>query len=232
MTGESRAVLQAVIQTVIKVGGSLSRSRALPDLCQEISRLGTTHSLLAVPGGGEFADLVRDFYASLHLSETAAHRMAILGMDQYGYLLGELIPGSELVTDLPAARRVAENGRVPVLLPANLMAQADPLPHSWQVTSDSIAAWVAGALHASLLVLLKDVDGLYSSNPGSPASGELLPQVNWEELDTLAGGVDEYLGAVLAQHKVETWVINGQRPRRLAELLQVGRTLGTCILPI
>jgi aspartokinase-like uncharacterized kinase len=215
---------------VLKVGGSLSRSQALPELCREISRLGTHHCLLLVPGGGEFADLVRDFYASLPLSETAAHRMAILGMDQYGYLLGEQIPRAALVTDLPAALQVAESGRVPVLLPSRLMAQADPLPHSWQVTSDSIAAWVAGALQASLLVLLKDVDGLYSSAPHPPASQELLPQVDLEKLPSLAGGIDEYLGAVLAKNEVVAWVINGQYPPRLAELLQTGRTLGTCIL--
>jgi 5-(aminomethyl)-3-furanmethanol phosphate kinase len=32
---------------------------------------------------------------------------------------------------------------------------ADPLPHSWDVTSDSIAAWVAGSLGARQLVLVK-----------------------------------------------------------------------------
>jgi aspartokinase-like uncharacterized kinase len=221
------AGMTAEVTAVLKVGGSLSRSLTLPDLCRAISRLGTTHRLLVVPGGGEFADLVRDFYARLNLSETAAHRMAILAMDQYGYLLGDLIPRAGLVSELPAALRVAEAGRVPVLLPAALMAQADPLPHSWQVTSDSIAAWVAGALHAALLVLLKDVDGLFASPP--PAPGELLPDVGLAKLSTLAGGVDPYLGTVLAQNQIETWVINGQHPPRLAELIDTGRTLGTRI---
>ena len=133
------------------------------------------------------------------------------------------------MTELPAALRVAEAGRVPVLLPAALLAQADPLPHSWQVTSNSIAAWVAGALPAPLLVLLKDVDGLYSSDPGSPAPGELLTEVGLAKLSTLAGGVDAYLGTVLAQNQIETWVINGQHPPRLAQLIDTGRTLGTCV---
>jgi 5-(aminomethyl)-3-furanmethanol phosphate kinase len=220
MTGELAAIL--------KVGGSLSRSPALPDLCREISRLGAKHRLLVVPGGGEFADLVRDFYARLPLSETAAHRMAILAMDQYGYLLADLIPQADMVTDLPAVAQVATLGRVPVLLPSRLMDQLDPLPHSWQVTSDSIAAWVAGALQAPLLVLLKDVDGLYASDPGS-LPGDLLPRVAVAKLATLAGGVDQYLVTVLAQNEIETWAINGQYPHRLAELIETGRTLGTCI---
>ncbi len=219
----------ADLAAIIKLGGSLSRCEALPALCQEISRLGARHRLLVVPGGGDFADLVRDFYSSLHLSETAAHRMAILAMDQYGYLLGDLIPHAELVTGLPAIQRVADGGRVPILLPATCMAQSDPLPHSWQVTSDSIAAWIAGELHAPLLILLKDSDGLYASDPASPATGDFLPRVELSELTTLGGGVDPYLGTVLAQFPIETWVINGQQPERLAELLQAGHTLGTCI---
>ena len=217
------------MMAVLKIGGSLSRSPALPDLCQEISRLGAHHHLLVVPGGGEFADLVRDFYADWQLSETAAHRMAILAMDQYGYLLGDLIPGAEPATDLKAVLRVAASGHVPVLLPASLMIQLDPLPHSWQVTSDSIAAWVAGKMEASYLILLKDVNGLFDSDPGTAASEEPLAQVEIAKLSTLAGGVDQFLGTILAQNEFETWVINGQYPRRLAELIETGHTLGTCI---
>jgi 5-(aminomethyl)-3-furanmethanol phosphate kinase len=40
----------------------------------------------------------------------------------------------------------------------------DPLPHSWAVTSDSIAAWVAGVTSARQLVLVK---------PGPPRDGGL-----------------------------------------------------------
>jgi acetylglutamate kinase len=39
------------------------------------------------------------------------------------------------------------------------MRAADPLPHSWDITSDSIAAFIAGALGAGELILLKPVDG-------------------------------------------------------------------------
>jgi aspartokinase-like uncharacterized kinase len=46
-------------------------------------------------------------------------------------------------------------GRVPVLAPSQWLREADPLPHSWDVTSDSIAAWVAGAVGARRLVLVK-----------------------------------------------------------------------------
>ena len=42
-----------------------------------------------------------------------------------------------------------------MLAPYRWLRAADPLPHSWEVTSDSIAAWLAGQLHARRVVLLK-----------------------------------------------------------------------------
>jgi len=45
--------------------------------------------------------------------------------------------------------------QIPVLAPSRWLLTADPLPHSWDVTSDSIAAWVAAELDASRLLLIK-----------------------------------------------------------------------------
>ena len=44
---------------------------------------------------------------------------------------------------------------MPVLAPSRWLRQADPLPHSWDVTSDSIAAWVAGQTRARRLIVIK-----------------------------------------------------------------------------
>ncbi len=215
-------------EAVLKIGGSLSRGQNLAALCHAISHLGARHRLLIVPGGGDFADTVREHYRRYQLAETTAHVMALLAMDQYGWLLGDLIPKSEVVRDILTARRTAANGRVPILLPAALLIQADPLPHSWQVTSDSIAAWIADLAGAARLVLLKDVDGLRSGLSRSDTAG-LLPSISVKELMKQRGGVDEYLAVLLASVDLETWVINGQRSERLAELLDTGQTLGTRI---
>ncbi len=215
-------------EAVLKIGGSLSRGQSLAALCHEISRLGARHRLLVVPGGGDFADTVREHYRRYRLSETAAHAMALLAMDQYGWLLGDLIPNSAVVRDILSARETAASGRVPVLLPATLLIQTDPLPHSWQVTSDSIAAWIAGLTRASRLVLLKDVDGLLSGPPRGHMV-EVLPVVSVGELMNQQGGVDEYLAVLLESLDLETWVINGQLTQRLVELLDSGQTLGTRI---
>jgi aspartokinase-like uncharacterized kinase len=211
------------VLTVVKVGGGLGRGAgedALRALCTRLGELGERHALLVVPGGASFADAVREADRRFGLRAATSHRMAVLGMEQFGWLLGELIPGAERSAEArPAA------GRTTVLLPAAL--PLDELPASWHVTSDSIAAWVAGRVGADRLVLVKEVDGLFAE---WPPRGEPLARLTVAELAALRpGGVDEYLPAVLEGASFETWVISGRQPRRLTELLERGTTVGTRI---
>jgi len=220
--------------TVLKVGGSLGERGGLEPLCRTVGRLGRRWPLVVVPGGGAFAETVRQHAARLPLREGTAHWMAILAVDQYGYLLSDLIPGAVPVFTLRDARRLAGAGPTPVLLPGRLLRQVDPLPHTWQVTSDSIAAWLALRLNAARLVFLKDVDGLFDGDPASEAS--LIEEMTTVELVERGqagrlGGVDTYLPGLLMQARFETWVINGRYPERLVELFETGRTWGTCIRP-
>jgi len=208
------------VLTVVKVGGGLGDG-ALPGLCTALGELGERHPLLVVPGGAGFADAVRDADRRFGLRAETAHRMAILGMEQFGWLLSDLIPNAVRSIDL--AQEVS--GRTAVLLPGGL--PVDGLPASWDVTSDSIAAWVADRVGAARLVLVKAVDGLFAD---WPPRGEPLARLTVAELAALpAGGVDEHLPAVLAGARFETWVIGGRDPARLAELLERGTTAGTRI---
>lgn len=213
---------------VIKIGGSISRADALPSLCRAVGRLGREHALLVIPGGGEFADTVRACDRRYQLDDTTAHWMAILAMEQYGYLLAEKIPGAIVVRHPDEARAVSRSRRVSLLLPFDLLHGLDPLPHSWEVTSDSIAAWVAASVKASQLILLKDVDGLCSSDPRQDTEAHLLPTVSVDQLRDF-GGVDPYLGTLLRESRFETWVVSGSRPQRLTELFNAGHTRGTRI---
>ncbi|MBA3555269.1 MAG: hypothetical protein H0W29_10990 [Gemmatimonadales bacterium] len=84
--------------------------------------------------------------------------MAILAMDQYAHLLAERIEGAVLVEEPGGLAAVHAAGRAAVLAPSRWLRAADPLPHSWDATSDSVAAFVAGALDASRLVLVKPAE--------------------------------------------------------------------------
>ena len=163
-------------------------------------------SVLIVPGGGMFARQVRE----TGISGDAAHWMAVAAMEQMGWFIASR--GVSPVTSLRVPRQME------VLLPYILLRDADPLPHSWDVTSDTIAAWIASSLSLHL-ILLKSVDGIrYGGILQDHITGAVPP----EDVDpcvlryVLAGGVT-------------TIVTNGRKPRRLGKLLD-GRTVpGTTI---
>jgi aspartokinase-like uncharacterized kinase len=144
--------------TVVKVGGGLCATPgALDTVATALAAAGRRRRILVVPGGGRFADAVREFERTEPLSPDAAHWMAILGMDQYAHVLAERIPAP--LVEEPGAIPVALGAAgVAVLAPYRWMRAADVLPHSWDATSDSVAAFVAGALDAERLILVKPVD--------------------------------------------------------------------------
>jgi aspartokinase-like uncharacterized kinase len=145
---------------VVKVGGGLlAIPGALERVAGALAAAAAQRRLVIVPGGGPFADAVRRFDATHGLSPGAAHWMAILAQDQYAHALAERVPGGLLASDPETISAAHAAGRVPVLAPARWMLTADVLPHSWDATSDSVAAFVAGALDAEVLVLVKPVGG-------------------------------------------------------------------------
>lgn len=212
------------VRTLVKVGGSLYHQPELRGLGAAWAALGAKYPLLFLPGGGPFANGVRVAGERFALSDDAAHWMAILAMDQYAYLLADLVPGAALVNDLAGAAVAAGRGQVAILAPSALLRRADPLPHSWEVTSDSLAAWLAGCNGIELLVLLKSVAGIYPA--GRPA-GSARPLRRFSA-QNLAGSevVDPYFSRVLPPG-LRCWLLDGRRPERLRELLAQGETIGT-----
>jgi aspartokinase-like uncharacterized kinase len=208
------------IETVARIGGSLLRAGRAPLSALLGVLAGARTSILVVPGGGVFDDAVRAEAGRLGLGAEAAHWMAVLAMDAYGWLLADLGQGVEPVTDPADAERVAARRRLPVLLPFALTRARDELPHSWDVTSDSISAWVGGLCGARRLILLKDVDGVY---PADPARGTGLEPFDHVDAATAArlGAVDSYFDRAAARFLPggECWVLNGRHPDRVITVL-------------
>ena len=176
----------------IKVGGGLAPiPGALEVVCTAIREAGRSAPIVVVPGGGPFADAVREFGRTHRLSADAAHWMALLAMDQYAHALLERIEGATLVEEAGAVAAVVDPVGVAVLAPSRWMRAADVLPHTWDATSDSVAAFVAGALDADRLVLVKPsvsnddvVDRCFLSVLPAGLSYTLLP---WTRAGELAG---------------------------------------------
>ena len=189
---------------VVKFGGSLTGCAAslVPVLAH------APGPVLVVPGGGPFADQVR----RLDPAPDAAHWMACAAMDQVGLYLASL--------GLPATAALAIPASPAVLLPYGLLRERDPLPHSWRVSSDTIAAWCAAELGCEL-VLAKSVDGI-------EAGGRLVERVTGP-VETAA--VDPCLIPFALAHGVSALLVNARVPGRLARAL-AGRTVpGTRIDP-
>lgn len=207
-------------EAVIKVGGSLSRRPgALRRLMAALAVAARGRTLVVVPGGGPFAEAVRRADRHFAPGDSPSHWMATLAMDQYAVLLASLAAEAALVR----GRRDVVRGRLNVLAPSSWLARADPLPHSWDVTSDSIAAWVARTLRAKMLVLLKDVDGLFDRDPRGPAPARLRPRAARGRVN---GVVDGYFARALGR-RMPCWIVNGRHPSRVVSLLETGRTYGT-----
>jgi (4-(4-[2-(gamma-L-glutamylamino)ethyl]phenoxymethyl)furan-2-yl)methanamine synthase len=144
------------VDLVVKVGGGLlAQPECLGSVLSIVASASRERRLLVVPGGGPFADIVRKVDGEVRLSDEAAHWMAVLAMDQYAHLLVDRLGDGVIATNAEEITSALCRGRLPVLAPSRWLRAADPLPHSWDVTSDSLAAWIAGALGARRLVLVK-----------------------------------------------------------------------------
>ena len=220
------------MEAVIKIGGSLAEDpERLKSLCRNLSELAKKHSIAVVPGGGKFADVVRDVDTRLRLSSFISHRMAILAMDQFGLLLSQFIPDSCATYVLDDVKQLSEVRAVPIFLPSRLMFKEDPLENSWNVTSDSIAAYVASRLGAKKVVLATDVDGIFMGGREKQADVKLLHRLSAAELLELnqRTSVDRFLPRLLLKVRINCFVINGKYPERLKDVLAGHETICTFI---
>lgn len=146
---------------VVKVGGSLFD---LPDLGVHLRRwlesLGERQVLL-VPGGGAAADVVRQLDRTHQLGDESSHWLALRAMTLNAHFLAALLPEAEVITSVTECGRCWRERALPIL-DAYAFAHADEpnarhLPHTWDVTSDSVAARVSELLRAREVILLKSV---------------------------------------------------------------------------
>ena len=218
------------MEAVLKVGGSLTKKpQNLTKLCHQMSKLSGSHKICIVPGGAQFADTVREIDNQYEISKKVAHKMAILAMDQYGLFLSDMTPDSYLCYKLREANK-SRKAKLPIFLPSQLMFNEDPLENSWDVTSDSIAAYIARQLQAEKLVLVTDVDGVFLEDPKTSKS-KMLETVTAKELQNWnkRTSVDKMLPKILLKTKMQCFVVNGNYPERIQEILENKKSICTQI---
>jgi aspartokinase-like uncharacterized kinase len=146
--------LKSASMWVVKVGGSLLGSPELEKWLKIFVKF-SDGNIIIVPGGGVFAEAVRESQKLSKISDACAHRLAVLAMDQFGLLLANMNPMLAIArTECEIDERTWQH-RAIIWLPSTMVLADDTIPQSWDVTSDSIAAWLAHKLEAKHLILIK-----------------------------------------------------------------------------
>jgi aspartokinase-like uncharacterized kinase len=198
--------------TIVKLGGSLANSSQRAAWLASLVAWGGP--LILVPGGGPFAGCVRDAQQAMGFDDATAHRMALLAMEQYGLVLGAYSDAFVLAMSWKQMDSAIQAGKIPIWSPSNMVLNASDLPASWDLTSDSLAVWLAGILGARRLLLIK------SSDLAGPVSADALAAQKM---------VDPLFPRFAAQSHAEVWIAGPASLSGAGEILQRGDMPGTGI---
>jgi aspartokinase-like uncharacterized kinase len=149
---------------VVKLGGSLQFSEQLPMWLSAVTEHGSGSGVI-VPGGGAFADQVRRSQQHWYFDDRTAHHMALHAMEQYGLMLHGINKNLDVARSLGEISAILKAGRVAIWLPTDMVMQNREIVASWDVSADSLSAWLASSLQAQRLFLVKSVElgaGLHS----------------------------------------------------------------------
>ncbi len=151
---------------VFKIGGKILEDyKNLECTISQLKELyddNTIQKIIIILGGGSHANFIRSIDKKLVLGDDLAHWMAIFSMDYNGKDLNKLFPDLKCVDDFKNIQRVKRI--FCIFLPYNYLRKNNSLPHNWDVTSDSIAIYIANKLQLNDCYLIKDVEGIYNKN--------------------------------------------------------------------
>ena len=193
-------MFQMLQPLIIKVGGSLYSHAEMIIHTIRASR----RDVLIIPGGGHFADNIRD----TGVQGTEAHWMAIAAMEQYGWYLSSF--------GIPVTITPEFIGRPVIFLPYQYLRDTDPLEHSWVITSDTISAWIALQTKSPLLIL-KSIDKIRTE--GEPVD-MIRSLIRTDDLDPA-------FIPFIQINRISGQIINGSNQKRLMSALSDGSVPGT-----
>lgn len=138
------------MKRVVKLGGSLVNNGTITAAFIKLNAW--QDSVLVVPGGGVFADQVRALQSEWCFDDRSAHVMAILAMQQMAILLQSRLPNFKLISGVD---RLSNDGERMIWSPSVAELDAAAIPSTWDISSDSLAAWIAGVWDADELWVIK-----------------------------------------------------------------------------
>ena len=137
---------------VVKLGGSLYQAAELRPWLATLKALSQQQNIIIVPGGGPFAEQVRKAQQIHGFNNILAHHMAILAMSQFGILLSSLLPNCQTFS---SPNHHVVTPPLSIWLPDKQLLDQPDLVQNWDITSDSLALWLAQKYQAKKLTLIK-----------------------------------------------------------------------------
>lgn len=181
---------------VIKLGGSLSYSDVLVNCLNAVEKDYQGRAVIIVPGGGAFADQVRLAQQHWQFDDNTAHHMAILAMQQMALMFNGLKSDFAIAHTVAAIQEQLSRQAIVIWSPDSTELDNAGIRASWDITSDSLAAWLAKALSASELILVKSI--------------AIDSQLSLRQL-TEQGIVDKAFGDFVAQADFKIDIVNGRQ---------------------
>jgi hypothetical protein len=209
---------------LIKIGGSLIPGElrniavALDGFCKNKQL-----PLYIFPGGGEFANLIRNYRSKNKISDETTHKMALASLDQNAYLIADICRWHCCCS----IKALKKGDKFPIVIaPYQIINQLKPFKgydlNIDRLSSDSSAIYLAHLLKAHLIVAT-DVDGVYDSDYSrKKEQSQLLTYISAGLIANIPGGgpLDNTLGKLIEKYNIDTWVINGRYPQRIIQILE------------
>ena len=174
---------------------------------------------LFVIGGGEFANLIRKYDGEIGFSQDITHETAIDSMDILAKLLNDKLAFTEISYTIEEAISISNLNKIPIMICSDILKENEPFEHSWNVTSDSIASYIASLFNAKLLIAT-NVNGIYTKDP-SLSGAELIREIDVNKLLTFhESSIDLMLPTLLIEYGLDCYVVNGEYPQRVLSIME------------
>ncbi len=210
-------------EAVFKIGGKiLENSNNIKSTFSQLAQLfekEILQKIMVIPGGGSLANFVRNLDDALQIGDDLAHWSAIYSMNYNGIMLNRRYPNLESIEKLKTFQDAKQ--MFCIFLPYSFLREDDTLPHNWEVTSDSIALYVANKLKLSQCFLIKNIDGIFNIDK------ELIKSISTFKYNELKSSnqleniiendsnikkskpIDSHLLKLIEKHKTPCYILNG-----------------------
>lgn len=252
-----RIVIKVGTSTLAHAGGRLN-IRRVEQLCKTMSDLKNAgHQLLLVTSGAIGMGVGKLGLPGRPADMPGKQACAAVGQcelmyiydklfSEYNHNVAQLLLTAEDIKDPRRSRLVHDNlmrlleyGALPIINENDAVATDEIGIETTIGENDTLSAIVAQLVQADELVLLSDIDGLYTADPRKDPNARLIPLVEeiTPEIIALAGGSGSSLGSggmatklkaaqIATQSGIDMIIANGEHPEVLYDLSE-GKPAGT-----